>query len=290
MTAKIKTPKPSRSQYEITSPSGKAAHLTRVTTILNWVIEGDGFGAMPYYGAGLFANFLFPDLDDEERDGVIAVWKESEWEPNRVLRATSKRGEQAHKLYEHLCRGVATVDLDPAVGMWYVRYDAEAWSEYEDAPVEGVPLDFYATEYDAGVCEAYHEVFQHLDPHEIISESRVHWTEHEIDDCPDEICTHGYAGTLDSLLPDDRIMIDCKTNKGEARWKAYPQMSFYGKAAEQMGLISGPIEKQIVFIPRPTPNEKGKMYDLYDDKFVDTGIVQPILDLYRYRRAWGPRA
>jgi hypothetical protein len=67
-------------------------------------------------------------------------------------------------------------------------------------------------------------------------------------------------------------------------------MAFYGKAAEQMGLIDGPIEKQIVIIPRPRPNEEGKMYDLYDDKFVDSGIVAPILELYRYRRAWGPRA
>jgi hypothetical protein len=282
-----KTPKPSRSQYEIRLDSGKLAHLTRVTTILDWTIKGDGFGAMAYYGGGLFSKFLFPDLDDEAREGVVQLWKESEHDPNRTLRETSKRGGKAHKLFEHLCQGVAVLQTTEAP--WRVEYLEERYMEAENELL--APEDFIATEYDAGVCKVFHELFQHLDINEMLSETRVYYIDHEdevgkgIDDCPDDICTHGYAGTLDGLIPQYYVMLDMKTNKGDARWSAYPQMAFYGKAAEQRGLIDGPIQKQMVVIPRPDGE-----YELFDDKFVDTGIVQPILDLYRYRRAWGPKS
>jgi hypothetical protein len=66
-------------------------------------------------------------------------------------------------------------------------------------------------------------------------------------------------------------------------------MAMYGRAALQRGLIDEPIEKQLVVIPRPTPNEDGKMYDIFDDRFVGDEVVDPILELYKIRRAWGPR-
>jgi hypothetical protein len=79
-------------------------------------------------------------------------------------------------------------------------------------------------------------------------------------------------------------MIDMKTNKGDARWAAYPQMAMYGRAALQRGLIDGPIEKQIVVIPRPDGG-----YDNFDDRFAGDEIVDPILEIYKQRRAWGPK-
>jgi hypothetical protein len=271
----LEWPKLTRGGYEL-EVNEHPARLVRVTTVLEWTIKGDGFGAMSYFGGGLFANFLFPDLDDEEREGVLAVWKESAWDPNRKLKADGMRGQQAHTLFERLCQHkVELLGQSDALGddyaLWNLRHP-----DGKEFLVEG---------YDAGVCKAYHEIFQHLDPEELMSETRVHWTEHPIDECPDEVCNHGFAGTFDALWPSERVMLDMKTHKGEARWSAFPQMAMYGLAAEQMGLIDGPIEKQIVVIPRPDGE-----YEMYDDKFVDDGIVAPILELYRYRRAWGPRA
>lgn len=252
------------------------ARLMRVTGILDWSIKGDGFGAMPYYGGGLLASFLFPDLDEDEREGVLELWKESEWDPNKKLKADAYRGTKAHILYQQLCQGEAHIDsYAPQFGGYFVR-DANG--------MRGLALD-----YEAGVCEVYHDIFQHFPPGETLSEVKVHWTEHPIDECPEEVCQHGYAGTLDQLLPIDRIMLDVKTNKGDARWAAYPQMAMYGRAALQMGLIDRPIEKQIVVIPRPEPGEDGKRYQIFDDKFVGDEIVDPVLELYKLRRAWGPR-
>lgn len=258
------------------------AKLMRVTGILDWAIKGDGFGAMPYYGAGLLADFLFPDFDEELLDGVMALWKESKFDPNKKLKSDAYRGTQAHQLYQHLCQGETELlgQTSAVIGgeilpAWWIRGQ------------DG--LEVIATEYDAGVCEAYHDVFQHFDPGETLSEVKVYWTEHPIQECPDEVCQHGFAGTLDQLIPAERIMADMKTNKGDARWAAYPQMAMYGRAALQRGLIDGPIEKQIVVIPRPTPGEDGKMYELFDDKFVGDEIVDPVLEIYKQRRAWGPR-
>lgn len=278
-TKKPKVAKPSRSQYEITSESGKRAFLDRVTTVLDWTIKGDGFGAMPYYGARLFSDFLFPDLDEEEKDGVMQLWKQSPHSPYEELKRTQERGTAAHKLHEHLLLGIA--GLTSSVPQWYVRYNRERWAEHEERPIEEAPMDFVATEYDAGACKLYFEVTQHF---EVMSETRVYYTDHPIDDCPDEICTHGYAGTLDGLVVDELLMFDMKTNKGDARWSAYPQMAFYGRAALQRGLIPKPIERQVVAIPRPDGD-----YDLFNDKFVGEEVVDPIRTLYKIRRAWGPK-
>jgi hypothetical protein len=287
-TAKPKVKKPGRHQYEVTSESGKKAFLDRVTTVLDWTIKGDGFGAMPYYGAGLLLDFLLPELDSEEHDGVMELWKQSPHSPYATLKAAQGRGQSAHTLQQHLIEGVATLESDAAP--WRVRYDSAKWAEFEEKPEKDSPMDFVAAEYDAGACELYFDLFQHFEVGtEVLSEQRVFYTDHPIDECPDEVCTHGYAGTLDSLWPPFLTMGDTKTNKGDARWSAYPQMAFYGKAALQRGLIDAPIEKQIVTIPRPVPNDEGKMYDVFDDKFVDTDIVDPIRILYKYRRAWGPK-
>ena len=250
------------------------ARLMRVTGILDWSIKGDGFGAMAYYGGGLMLDYLLDGFEDEVREGVMATWKESYWDPNRKLKRDAYRGTQAHMLFQHLCQGETEL-LGPAdpihineIGGW--------WIKGEDG------LTVLATEYDAGACKAYHEIFQHFDPSEIRSEQRVYWTEHPIPECPDEVCQHGYAGTLDALI--GRVMIDMKTNKGDARWAAYPQMAMYGRAALQRGLIDGPIEKQIVVIPRPDGG-----YDNFDDRFAGDEIVDPILEIYKQRRAWGPK-
>lgn len=278
-TKRPKIAKPSQSQYEITSEGGKRAFLDRVTTILDWTIKGDGFGAMPYYGAGLLLDFLLPECDQEEKDGVMQLWKGSPDSPYARLKATADRGTAAHRLHEHLILKIAW--LDPGYDGWFVRYNRERWAEHEGRPVEEAPMDFIAIEYDAGTCKLYHEVTQHFD---FIPETRVYYTDHPIDDCPDDICTHGYAGTLDGLVVAELLMCDMKSNKGDARWSAYPQMSFYGKAALQRGLIPAPIERQVVVIPRPDGE-----YDIFNDKFVDDGIVDPIRALYKYRRAWGPK-
>ncbi len=246
------------------------ARLMRVTGILDWAIKGDGFGAMAYYGGNLFRDFLLEGEDDELRDGVTELWKESHWDPNRKLKRDAYRGTMAHRLFEQLCQGEAEL-VGPVVG----RDDAW-WVKGPDG------LTLIVEEYEAGVAKAYDEVFKHFDPAEIMNETRVHWTEHPIAKCPDEVCQHGYAGTLDGMV--GRTILDMKTNKGDARWSAYPQMALYARAALQMGLIVEPVTKQIVVIPRPDGD-----YDMFDDKFVDDGIVDPILELYKYRRAWGPR-
>lgn len=279
-TTKPKIAKPGRAQYEVTSERGKRAFLDRVTTVLDWTIKGDGFGAMPYYGAGLFSQFLFDGyLDEEERDGLMELWKKSSFSPYATLKAAADRGTAAHALHEHLILGIATLESDEPP--WRVRYDAERWAAHEERPEKDAPMPFVASEYDAGSCKLFHEITQHFD---VQSETRVWYTDHPIDDCPDEICTHGYAGTLDGLVVDELLMFDMKTNKGDARWSAYPQMAFYGRAALQRGLIPAPIERQVVAIPRPDGD-----YELFTDKFVDEGIVDPIRALYKYRRAWGPK-
>jgi hypothetical protein len=283
-----KVAKPGRAQYEVTGESGKRAFLDRVTTILEWTIKGDGFGAMPYYGAGLLMDFLLPELDEEEKDGVMELWKQSPHSPYQTLKEAANRGTAAHKLQQHLIEGVAILESDSAP--WLVRYDRQKWAELEERPEKDAPMDFVATSYEAGACEMYFDLFQHFEVGtELLSERRVYYTDHPIDECEDEICTHGYAGTLDSLWVPFRTMGDTKTNKGEARWSAYPQMAFYGKAALQRGLIDGPIEKQIVTIPRPELNEDGKMYDIYDERFLSDVVVDPIRILYKERRAWGPK-
>lgn len=257
------------------------ARLMRVTGILDWAIKGDGFGAMAYYGGGLMLDYMLDGFTENVKGGVLETWKESYWDPNRKLKRDAYRGTQAHMLYEQLCQGKAEL-VGPVLDVL-----GEPTNNYWVKGTDGLTL--IAEQYEAGVCQVYDEVFRHFDPGETLSEVKVHWTEHPIADCPDEVCQHGYAGTLDQLIPAERIMADVKTNKGEARWAAYPQMAMYGRAALQMGLIDGPIEKQIVVIPRPEPNEDGKMYDLYDDKFVGDEVVDPVLELYKLRRAWGPR-
>lgn len=277
--SKAKVAKPARSQYEITSESGKRAFLDRVTTVLDWTIKGDGFSAMPYYGAGLLLDFLFPDLDQEEKDGIAQLWKGSPHSPYNKLKEAQDRGDRAHALHEHLILGIAELESDSPP--WRVRYYPHRWAEHEGRPADEAPMSFVAVEYDAGSCKLYHEVTQHF---EVVSEQRVFYTDHDIDDCEDEICTHGYAGTLDGLVVDELLMFDMKTNKGDARWAAYPQMAFYGRAALQRGLIPSAIERQVVAIPRPDGD-----YEIFNDKFVDEGIVDPIRTLYKYRRAWGPK-
>jgi len=271
MSSKPKAP-PSRGGYVIEDEeSGKYAKLARVTSILEVVFK-EAFGAMSYYGGRLALEYMAErDEVDDDIEDLYTAWKSSPFDPNKSLRAASKRGTAAHKLFEDLCQRRAHITgfTEPGENP-IIRYE-------NDEP------SIVATEYDKGAAMAYHDLFQHLTAEEMWSEYRVHWTEHPITECPDEVCTHGYAGTADVVIPPITLG-DMKTNKGDARYSASIQMAMYSRAIEQMH-PDIKIQRHFVVIPRPDGT-----YDLFDDpkQFVDSSVVDAVMTLYKTRKAWGP--
>lgn len=269
MTTKTKAPA-GKGGYVI-EEGGKYARLDRVTTILSVVFK-EAFGAMSYYGGRLALEFMAEqDEVDEDIEAWYTAWKKSKYDPNKALKAAAARGTAAHKLFEDLCQRRAKIT-------GYTEPGSNPIIRYEnDEP------SIIATEYDKGAAMAYHEMFQHLSAEEMWSEKRVHWTEHPIPECPDEVCTHGYAGTADIVIPPITLG-DVKTNKGENRYAASVQLAMYARALEQMypDLL---IQRHFVVIPRPDGT-----YDLYDDpkQFISSDVVDSVLELYKTRKAWGP--
>lgn len=263
---------PSKGGYEI-EHGEKKAKLARVTSILEVVFK-EAFGAMSYYGGKLALEWVTnSDMLAEPADleALYAAWKASPSDPNKTLRRAGSRGTAAHKLFEDLCQRRAVIEKVLEDDGYYITYP------------NGEDTDFVAVGYDAGAAAAYVDLFQHLDEGEIQSEVRVHWTEHPIAECPDDVCTHGYAGTADVIMPPDTIG-DVKTNKGDARYSASVQMAMYALAWEQMN-PGTQIDRHFVLIPRPDGT-----YEMFDDpkKFVSSAVVPAVLELYRARKEWGP--
>ena len=270
MTVEVR--KPTKGGYVI-EVDGKMARLARVTTILEVVFK-EAFGAMSYYGGRLALEWAAEEVVSGDEtltpDYLYTAWKASPFDPNKSLRAAAKRGTAAHKLFEDLCQRRATIT---------------GYAEPGHNPIirRGDDPSFVAVDYDKGAATAYVDMFQHLDAEEMLSEVRVHWTEHPIPECPDEICTHGWAGTSDIIIP-PITMGDMKTNKGENRYSASVQLALYSLAWEQMN-PGVKIERHFVVIPRPDGT-----YDLYDDEkqFVPSEVALDVYSLYLTRKAWGP--
>jgi hypothetical protein len=263
--------KPARGLYVVTSDSGKEAHLGRVTTMLDWVY-GEGKSGMGYWGAQQMGHYLLDDyLDEEEWEGVYALWKKSTYDLNTIMKTKAGVGKQAHKLFEDLCQKRATI-IKPVGKEWLV------------ATPDGFEVIMQG--YDAGICKAYDELFRHLDDGELMSEHPVYYTLHPIDDCADEVCTHGWCGTLDAVLPLHGIMGDVKTHKPPERYGDFRQMSMYSAAWEQMHPDLPPITAQWVLIPLPDGR-----YHLADqpERFVPASAALGTYQAYLERRAWGPK-
>ena len=268
MTAKVR--KPTKGGYVI-EVDGKMARLARVTTILEVVFK-EAFGAMSYYGGRLALEYMAErDEVDDDIEDLYTAWKASPFDPNKTLRAASKRGTAAHKLFEDLCQRRATIT---------------GYAEPGHNPIirRGDDPSFVAVDYDKGAAMAYVDMFQHLDAEEMLSEVKLYWTEHPIPECPDEICTHGWAGTADIIIPPFTLG-DMKTNKGENRYSASVQMALYALAWEQMNPDADMIKRHFVIIPRPDGT-----YDLYDDpkQFIPSGVALDVYSLYLTRKEWGP--
>lgn len=177
------------------------ARLMRVTGILDWSIKGDGFGAMAYYGGGLMLNYVLEDLQEELRDGVFETWKLSEWDPNKKLKRDAYRGTQAHMLYQELCQGETVLDsYAPQFGGYFVQGK------------DG--LKVLALEYDAGVCEVYHDIFQHFPPGETLSEVKVYWTEHGL---ARRVASAGYGGLMMEAASIE-VETGCEIQLGVGLW------------------------------------------------------------------------
>jgi hypothetical protein len=264
--------KPARGQYVVTSESGKEAHLPRATTMLDWVY-GEGKGGMGYWGAQQMSHYLLEsaELDDGAWEGVYQLWKGSSYDLNTIMRAKADIGTEAHKLFENLCQGKAEL-LRPHGKDWWIR------------GVDG--FEVITSGYDSGVCKAYDEIFRQFDPSELISERRVHYTLHPIDDCEDEVCTHGWCGTLDAVMPNHGIMGDVKTHKPPERYSDFCQMSLYSAAWEQENPDLPKIKAQWVLMPLPDGN-----YYLADqqERFMPASMAEDIYTAYLRRRAWGPK-
>lgn len=261
--------------YQITTPAGGKAKLTRVTTVLDWVLK-DGTGAMSYYGGKLFAKFLAEN--DEEVEEFYTAWKASEFDPNRTLRSAADRGTGAHSLFEKLLKGEATYTGPDHDGDYFVEFT-------DDIP-------FLATSFDRGVVELYRDQFEHLPSDRYpLSEVRLYWTEHPIDDCPEPdakgFCTHGFSGTCDVYFPHYGIE-DLKTHKPGYRWSEWGQMALYSLAAQQ--LYGADIRTQRILLAHDFPNEEtGKYYEVQDDRFLSSRAGELLWELFTLRKGWGPR-
>jgi hypothetical protein len=259
--------------YQIETPSGAKAKLTRVTTALDWVIK-EGFGGMSYYGGKLFARFLADS--DEEFEQFYVSWKQSEFDPNRTLRERATRGTAAHELFEKLLKGEATA----------VREGDDYFVGLED------DIPFLAVGFDRGVVEAFLDVYaaDTTPVEDPLSEVRLWWTEHPIDECPAPdkkgFCTHGFSGTCDVYFPHWAID-DLKTHKSGYRWSEYLQMALYSLAAQQ--LYGADITRQRIVLAHDEPGEDGKFFEVQDDRFLSADAGRLIWDLFKYRKDWGPK-
>lgn len=259
-----------RGFYEIVTGSGKKAKLTRVTTALDWVL-GDGKSAMAYYGGKQFAKWLGESEDDWEEHYV--AWKASDFDPNKTLRRRGKEGTSSHTLFQGLIEG--TIELE----------GPDHDGDYFFAAKDDIP--FLARGFDRGVVELYVNVYRD-DPRRVECEKRLYWTEHPIDDCPDEVCTHGFSGTCDVFFPLNQID-DLKTHVPGYRFSEWQQMSMYALAAEQMepGWVC---ERQRIVIAHDTPDEEtGLYYEVQDDRFLPSEAALSFWELYKWRKNWGPK-
>lgn len=269
-----------RGFYEITTDAGAKAKLDRVTTALDWVLK-DADGAMAYYGGKLFAKWLGDD--DVEWVEHYEAWKASDYDPNTVLRARADEGTSAHTLFGNLLEGKVT--LEDRGGTWWVIAQTD-----ED-------MDFPALGYDLGVVQAYLEVYAEIDGQAQLktdmplSEVRLYWTEHPIDDCPKHDskgrCTHGFSGTCDVYFPHWGLD-DLKTHIPGYRFSEWCQMAMYSLAAQQ--LYGAEITRQRIIIAHDFPDEEtGKYYEVQDDRFLDPDAALLLWELFKLRKAWGPR-
>ena len=264
--------------YEITTPAGGKAKLTRVTTALDWVLK-EAMGAMSYYGGKLFAHFLAES--DAEFEEFYAAWKASEFDPNRTLRARSDQGQAAHNLFEKLLKSEAEVEQD-IIGNYFVK------------DLVGDDPEYLAVKWDRGVVEAYLDIYasgvEQAGGDFPRSEVRLWWTEHPIDECPEPntkgACTHGFSGTCDVYFPHWAID-DLKTHIPGYRWSEFCQMAMYSMAAEQ--LYGAEITRQRIVLAHDTPGEDGKYYELQDARFLPSDAGRLIWELYKLRRDWGPK-
>lgn len=267
-----------RGHYSVVTERG-AAKLTRVTTALDWVL-GDGKSAMAYYGGKQFAKYLAePDDPDAtpEWEQFYDAWKASPFDPNKTLRSRAKEGTTSHKLFENLLTGVCGVEVMEN-GAYLVHQDDE--------------ITYVASGYDRGVVELF--LAQYQPPLQngatIETEKRLYWTEHPIDDCFDEICTHGFAGTCDVFWPQGSRIDDLKTHVPGYRFSEWMQMAMYALAAEQMSKGEWVCKSQRIVIAHDTPDEEtGLYFEVQDDRYLSPDIVDSFWELYKARRAWGPK-
>lgn len=274
-----------RGFYEITTEAGGKAKLDRVTTVLDWVLK-DAQGAMAYYGGKLFAKWLTDEGEDWEEH--YRAWKDSPFDPNTVLKARGDEGTSAHTLFGQL--------LEQKVKL--TRRDHEWWVD----PQNDTDIPFPARGYDLGVIEAYFAVYAEPDGVAVkvedlpLSEVRLYWTEHPIDDCPKHDsrgrCTHGFSGTCDVYYPHIQID-DLKTHISGYRFSEWAQMAMYSLAANQ--LYDATICRQRIVLAHDVPIDDeenpfyGKRYEVQDDRFLSPDVGQLMWELYKYRRAWGPK-
>ena len=206
---------------------GKPCELGRVTKIMEKV-TGDAKGGMSYWGSQNAIQWAFEEFSEVVSDSYGPEWedwytayKSSPFDNNKTMRSRGKEGTAAHKLFEQLLLGEAVIVEAPAID------DVIHVCVGNDVP-------FTPVSYDLAVVRAYQDIFQHLAPGEIQSERKVTWFEPgHPGDCPDDICTHGYAGTTDFVVPSLSVGGDLKTHKGDARFTDFLQNAFYAKAIKQ---------------------------------------------------------
>ena len=265
-----------RGYYAVVTDAGKEAKLTRVTTSLDWVL-GDGKSAMAYYGGKQFAKYLAEvgERFDDEWMEYYVDWKASDYDPNKTLRRRGKEGTAAHTLFQKLLEDKVELEGPDHDGDWF-------FSAPGDIP-------FIANGFDRGVIELYINEFRPvlLGGAKIECEKRLYWTEHPIDDCPDEVCTHGFSGTCDIFWPENQID-DLKTHVPGYRFSEWMQMAMYGAAAEQM-YPDWSCDRQRIVIAHDEPDEDGKWYEVQDDRFLPVTAVPFFWELYKVRRDWGPK-
>lgn len=237
--------------------NGHPCKLNRVTRIINKV-TGESKGGMSYWGAKLAIRWsaeVFEDVFDE----MYTAFKASPYDPNKTKKARGKEGTAAHKVFEHLLSGTSWAEVD---------INGDVWIEDEDSPA------WLAEKYDLGVARAFLDVFSHLDREEVRSEIRLRWfAEGHPDECPDDICTHGYAGTADFVIPVLNVLGDLKTHTGPARFPDMLQTAFYTRAYHQM-YPDDLIDHHLILLAR----EDGTYEDFHG--FVSEKAVEHALGLY----------
>jgi len=249
----------------------KEFKLTRVTTIINKV-TGDAKTGMSYWGSQNAIRYVVDALEDfdlsfsPDYDEMYAAYKTSPFDNNKTSKRRADEGKRAHKLFEHLLKGTATVKAPGYMGdgVWVA------------APLvtDGDGPPFIPVKWDLAVVKAYVEIFMHLKPDEIESESRVRWFEpgHPFE-CPDAVCTHGFAGTSDYILKTLLVGGDLKTHKGDGRYGDFLQNGFYGVARKQMDGTD--INRHMVLLAA----EDGTYTDEYG--FVGEGPVLATWEIYK---------